>query len=172
MTRESVGAVPGCRYPAGVSPEDQKALDDFAASKIIRTEMRDYLRADDGSVQPGSILGIDDQLWPHHPTSQVARLAMIAASEHLDVIEVIMEMAPTRTFITAPYSVVRGALVGAAQALWILGASNAVDRQQRCHRSSCPGNDESPRIESEDRWTRSNSWLSPHSVRKESAIRS
>jgi hypothetical protein len=93
--------------------------------------MRDYVRADDGSVQPGSILGIDDQLWPHHPTSQVARLAMIAASEHLDVIEVILEMAPTRTFITAPYSVVRGALVGAAQALWILGASNAVDRQQR-----------------------------------------
>ena len=34
-----------------------------------------------------------------------------------------------------------------------------------------PGNDESPRIESEDRWTRSNHWLSPHSVRKESAIR-
>lgn len=40
------------------------------------------------------------------------------------------------------------------------------------HRSSCPGNDESPWIESEGRWARSNHWLSPHSVRKESAIRS
>jgi hypothetical protein len=119
------------RYPAGMSPEDQRALEDFAASKVTLNEIRGYLRAGDGSVQPGSILGVDDQLWPHHPTSQVVWVAMISASEHLDIIEAILEMAPKRTFVTAPYSVVRGALVGAAQALWILGAPNPVDRQQR-----------------------------------------
>jgi hypothetical protein len=32
-----------------------------------------------------------------------------------------------------------------------------------------PGNDESPWIESESRWARSNHWLSPQGVRKESA---
>lgn len=114
-----------------MSPKDREALKEFAAAQDTLTQMRDYLRGGDGSVLRGSILGNDDKLWPHHPTSQVAWVAMISASDHLDVIEAILEMAPTRTFVTAPFSVVRGALIGAAQSLWILGASSPTDRQQR-----------------------------------------
>jgi len=114
-----------------MSPEERKALEEFAAVKEPLTQIRDYLRGGDGAVLRGSILGNDDRLWPHHPTSQVAWVAMISASEHLDIIEAILEMAPTRTFVTAPFSVVRGALIGPAQSLWILGAYSSTDRQQR-----------------------------------------
>lgn len=123
--------MPTKSYPSSVSPEDQKALADFAASRPARDKIRDYLLASDGSVAPGSALALDDELFSHNPTSQIAWVAMISASEHLDVVEAILALAPARTFVTAPYTTVRGALVGSSQALSILGSSDRIDRQQR-----------------------------------------
>jgi len=40
-------------------------------------------------------------------------------------------MAEKRRFLTSPFSVARGALVAAAQALWILGDDEPTTRQQR-----------------------------------------
>lgn len=114
-----------------MSPEDHTAIAAFAASKPARTNIRDYLHASDGSVNPSSALALDDKCFPHNPTSQIAWVAMISASEHLDIVEAILELAPKRTFVTAPYTTVRGALISSAQALAVLGAPGRVDRQQR-----------------------------------------
>jgi hypothetical protein len=68
----------------------------------------------------------------------------------------------------------RGCYAGSASAdrSWLMDRARRKAPSGQTTRSSCPGNDESPWIESEGRWARSNHWLSPHSVRKESAIRS
>jgi hypothetical protein len=114
-----------------MSPEDEKALAAFVSQAAERASIREYVRASDGSVQRNSVLAQDDVLFNHHPTSQVVWLAMISASEHLDIVEAICDLAPRRTFVSAPFTTVRGALIGASQALWILGAPLRMDRQQR-----------------------------------------
>ncbi len=109
----------------------------WEAVELFRCKLPDleklsaFVRSGDGSPEPGSELASDDLFWPHHPTSQVAWMAMVAASDHLDALVLMMEVVEQRRFLTAPFSLARGALVGAAQALWILGEDDPVARQQR-----------------------------------------
>lgn len=52
------------------------------------------------------------------------------ASDHLDTSRPFSRDGTDSDIATAPFSVMRGALIGAAQSLWILGASGPTDRQQ------------------------------------------
>lgn len=68
----------------------------------------------------GSALHTDDQVWPRHPTSEVARSTLLAGVAHLKGAFTLFD-----TGIEGPpiafNSMLRGALIGSSQALWVLG---------------------------------------------------
>lgn len=69
--------------------------------------------------EAGSRLDVSDAAWPHLPASQHVHTSLAAAYDHLDLIRLTVEQ--TRGFATATYSVSRGALLAASQAMWLLG---------------------------------------------------
>lgn len=79
--------------------------------------------------QKGSELELDDQVWPHHPLSELARISLIAATEHLQLAGEIV--GSKHLHVTADFTVLRGGLVGGATAVWLLGPDDPVERQQR-----------------------------------------
>lgn len=84
--------------------------------------------------QPGSELADDDKLWPWLPTSELARLALVAASEHLQLVGECVER--RRLYVTALHTALRAALLGAASAVWLLGPTDSQERRQRGLRSA------------------------------------
>lgn len=78
---------------------------------------------------PGSQLAQDDTDWTPLSISQLAWGCFAAAFDHLDLVRLTIEQ--ERTFATATYSVMRGALLGACQAAWLLGPDNAEGRRER-----------------------------------------
>lgn len=84
--------------------------------------------------QPGSQLSDDDKLWPWLPTSESARVALVAASEHLQLVGECVER--RRLYVTASHTALRAALVGAASAVWVLAPTDGQERRQRGLRSA------------------------------------
>lgn len=110
---------------------DREALENFRNAKEVLEAIRQQLRTGAGAPEPGSLLAVDDELWTHHPTSQVVWVAMLSASDHLDLTQSLADAIPKRTYLTSWFSVARGALVAASQALWIVGSDDPTTRQQR-----------------------------------------
>ena len=79
--------------------------------------------------QPGSKLALEDALYPWHAISEVARVSLISSGEHLRLARTALEAG--ELYPSAHFTVLRGALVGACQAVWVLAAGNAADRQER-----------------------------------------
>lgn len=77
----------------------------------------------------GSELAMDDRVFPKQPTSETVRLSLASASEHLRAVRTTIEA--QQIYPTATFTTLRGALVGAAQGVWILSPDDAVERQQR-----------------------------------------
>jgi hypothetical protein len=77
----------------------------------------------------GSLLAVDDSIYPWHAISEAARLSLVTGGEHLRLARTSIEAG--QVYPSAHFTVLRGALVGAAQALWILGANEAAERQER-----------------------------------------
>lgn len=69
--------------------------------------------------QAGSDLFEDDKSWAHNPISEVARLSLALSVDHLGLVRVMLDA--RQLFPSSPYTTLRGALVGAAQAVWVLG---------------------------------------------------
>lgn len=84
--------------------------------------------------QPGAQLETDDRVWPARRVSETARLALVASSEHLQLACQVVD--GPRGYATALHTVLRGALLGAATAVWTLGPDDAQERQQRGLRSA------------------------------------
>lgn len=84
--------------------------------------------------QPGADLASDDKLFPARRTSESARLALIASSEHLQLACQVVD--GPRGYATALHTVLRSALLGAATAVWIVGPSDPHERQQRALRQA------------------------------------
>lgn len=82
--------------------------------------------------EPGSELARDEAVWPYLDPAEVARQALVSATQHLNLARAALEAG--EVFPTAHYSVLRGALVGGSMAVWVLGPDVAVDRQQRALR--------------------------------------
>ena len=78
---------------------------------------------------PGSQLAQDDTDWTSLSISQLAWGCFAAAFDHLDLVRLTIDQ--ERTFATATYSVMRGALLGACQAAWLLGPDDAETRRER-----------------------------------------
>lgn len=80
----------------------------------------------------GSELAEDEAVWPYFDPAEVARQSLVSATQHLNLGRAALEAG--ELFPTAHYSVLRGTLVGASMAVWVLGPDVAVDRQQRALR--------------------------------------
>ncbi|UUV32279.1 hypothetical protein NQK81_02165 [Amycolatopsis roodepoortensis] len=79
---------------------------------------------------PASSVAADDRAFPLLPTSAVAYNALLNAVEHLDFFRASL----TSTKIIYPaayYTVLRSALMGAAQAVWVLAPANRATRVER-----------------------------------------
>ncbi|PXY16610.1 hypothetical protein [Prauserella muralis] len=68
---------------------------------------------------PGSSLARDDELFPPQPASHVAYAAIVTATEHLDLFRVAFQ-ASRALFPSGYFTLLRTALMGAAQAIWVL----------------------------------------------------
>lgn len=77
----------------------------------------------------GSELAIDDQVFPHMAISQLARMSLIPAGEHLRL--ALDAIRAKQLYPSSHFTVLRGALVGASQAVWILGPEDRDERRER-----------------------------------------
>lgn len=77
----------------------------------------------------GSELAADDRIFPFYPVSEIARYSLLSAGEHLRLARLGIDA--RQLYPSAHSTVLRGALVGAAQGVWILGSEDGSHRQQR-----------------------------------------
>lgn len=82
--------------------------------------------------EPGSELAGDTYIWRHHPPFEVARQSLVSAGEHLNLARAAFEAG--EVFPSAHFTVLRGALVGAVQGVWLLHPADRHTRQQRALR--------------------------------------
>jgi hypothetical protein len=83
--------------------------------------------------QAGSELDGDARIWPGFPPHQVARVALISAVQHLNLVRTSIEA--KELFPIALPTALRGALLGAARGVWLLAPDSGRDRQQRALRT-------------------------------------
>lgn len=79
--------------------------------------------------QPESELFEDDKVWPRSPISEMTRLSLALSVEHLRLIRVTLDAG--QLFPSAPFTTLRGALVGGAQAVWVLEPADREVRRAR-----------------------------------------
>ncbi|PPF32657.1 hypothetical protein [Pseudoclavibacter sp. AY1H1] len=77
----------------------------------------------------GSELHLDDAVFPWHPISEVCRVSLVLAGEHLRAARDLIEA--DQLYPGAHFTVLRSALMGAAQAVWILAAPDREERRER-----------------------------------------
>lgn len=77
----------------------------------------------------GSLLAADDALFPWHPISEASRISLVVAGEHLRLARTAIEA--RQVYPSAHFTALRGALVGAAQGVWVLCPSDPHERQER-----------------------------------------
>lgn len=81
-------------------------------------------RPDDGSA-----LSVDDGDWIPVPVSQVAVMGLGSARDHLQAVRVLIEA--RQLFPFAQWTLIRGAVIGAAQAVWVLAPDDGKLRVER-----------------------------------------
>lgn len=79
--------------------------------------------------QRGSELAADDKIFERMAISQLARLSLVAAGEHLRL--ALDAINAQQLYPSSHFTVLRGALVGASQAVWILGSEDRDVRRER-----------------------------------------
>lgn len=77
----------------------------------------------------GSELADDDTLFRWHRISESVRLSLVMSGEHLRMARTSLEAG--QVYPSAHFTVLRGALVGAAQAVWILSEDDPIERRER-----------------------------------------
>ncbi|MGX1809706.1 hypothetical protein ACWIGI_28630 [Nocardia sp. NPDC055321] len=112
---------------------------DVEHERLIRKTFSqlDRWRAAKAPFEPGSgsQLRGDDEDWPPHPLSQLAHQGLLVAQEHLQAIRAHLdpENGPGQLFPLAHLTLCRTALVGAAQAVWLLAPDQRQERLRRHH---------------------------------------
>ncbi len=77
----------------------------------------------------GSDLAVDDEIFARMPISQLARLSLVSAGEHLRL--ALDAINAKQLYPSSHFTVLRGALVGASQAVWILSSDERGVRRER-----------------------------------------
>lgn len=119
---------PGCH--ASVVDAQETALLTQIESTFARLD--DWHKRGEQQVetpQAGSDLFEDDKSWTHNPISEIARVSLALSVDHLGLVRVMLDA--RQLFPSAPFTTLRGALVGAAQAVWVLGPPNRETRISR-----------------------------------------
>jgi hypothetical protein len=114
-----------------MSERDRAALRHIEATYQLLDGWRARSRSPERPEQ-GSELEADAQVWTWHPPYEVARQSLIAAVQHLNLARTAIEA--HEVYPTSHFTVLRGALVGAAQGVWLLAPDDASERQQRALR--------------------------------------
>lgn len=112
-----------------MTPEEAELLQQIEAAY---PDLDGWFARSDGRVevpQPGSELEEDDKLYPPSPISEVARLSLTLAVEHLRMVRIVTDK--RQLFSSATFTTLRGALVGAAQGVWILESDDRAVRRAR-----------------------------------------
>jgi hypothetical protein len=78
---------------------------------------------------PGSDLVIDDEDWPAWPISDMVAVGLGMAFDHLDAVRHTVETG--QFFAMAQTTLLRGALIGAAQSVWLLAPEAREERLRR-----------------------------------------
>jgi len=86
-------------------------------------------RADPEEPEPRSQLANDDKAFPTLRLSEIARLSLISAGEHVRLACDGLEAG--HTYNSAHFTTLRGAMVGASQAIWLLGPDESSVRRER-----------------------------------------
>lgn len=114
-----------------MSERDRAALRSIESTYPLldawRARSRSAERPDRGSELEG-----DARIWTWHPPYEAARQSLIAAVQHLNLART--AIAAHEVYPTSHFTVLRGALVGAAQGVWLLSPDDATERQQRALR--------------------------------------
>lgn len=81
----------------------------------------------------GSELARDNLAFPPAPTSEVARLGLAVASDHLQAVRIHLDRPEghVQVFPFAQLTLCRSALIGAAQAVWVLAPDDRAARVER-----------------------------------------
>jgi hypothetical protein len=79
--------------------------------------------------ESGSDLALDDKIFPHMAISQLARMSLVLAGEHLRL--ALDALQAQQLYPSSHFTVMRGALVGASQGVWILSPADRAERRER-----------------------------------------
>ncbi|MGO2877469.1 MAG: hypothetical protein ACTIB0_12545 [Corynebacterium casei] len=79
--------------------------------------------------QTDSELALDDEIFPQMAISQYVRLSLASSGEHLRL--ALDALRAKQLYPSSHYTVLRGALVGASQVVWILCPSDREERRER-----------------------------------------
>lgn len=79
--------------------------------------------------EPGSELAIDDEIFEHMATSQIARMSLALAGEHLRL--ALDAINARQLYPSSHFTVLRGALVGSSQGVWMLAPDSRDLRRER-----------------------------------------
>ena len=77
----------------------------------------------------GSELDVDDAIFQRIAISQLSRMSLVTAGEHLRL--ALDAIKARQVYPSSHFTVLRGALVGASQAVWILGPQDGHVRRER-----------------------------------------
>lgn len=116
------------RQGEGMTPAELEALNKIRSTDHLLNQWRARCRKVEEPIA-GSQLAADDKIWVNYEISQVARSCLASSTQHLNLALTavkVMDIYPS-----AHYTVLRGGLVGACQAVWVLGPDDALERQQR-----------------------------------------
>lgn len=79
--------------------------------------------------ETGSELAKDNLVFPYFPISELARISLVVSGENLRL--ALDAIRARQLYPSAHFTVIRGALVGASQAVWILGPAKSEERRER-----------------------------------------
>ncbi|MDO5759180.1 MAG: hypothetical protein Q4P24_17310 [Rhodobacterales bacterium] len=79
--------------------------------------------------ESGSDLALDDKIFPHMAISQLARMSLVLSGEHLRL--ALDAVQAKQLYPSSHFTVLRGALVGASQGVWILSPDERGERRER-----------------------------------------
>lgn len=111
------------------SERERLRLEEVARTFPALEEWRPVV-AEGFEPEPGSQLADDDADWPPWPISSLATIALGVAFDHLDAVR--HTITNGHFFPMAHESLIRSALIGASQAVWMLAPNDA---NKRCERA-------------------------------------
>lgn len=79
--------------------------------------------------ESASDLALDDKIFPQMAISQLARMSLVLSGEHLRL--ALDAVHAKQLYPSSHFTVLRGALVGASQGVWILGPNDRGERRER-----------------------------------------